>query len=204
MTLVCCSGYAQTNRSHISVGDLTHTTEYFALSKPAALARRHYSSRRVSSTVLAPLLTASLLCWLFEVLPGTSAKFIDSINKMGFRPNSLSDYPVNRCSALFIVCARSGPGSNCTLVWRCILTRPPWTQALQTILSTGSVLSPESFDWVSANKLSKRLAALSACLDLFASSACYRAVACRSTSLSRPMSRWPRSPAARISSPVSR
>ena len=26
---------------------------------------------------------------------GTSAKFIDSINKMGFRPNSLSDYPVS-------------------------------------------------------------------------------------------------------------
>ena len=44
---------------------------------------------------------------------GTSAKFIDSINKMGFVPKALSDYP-----------------------------------ALLTILSTGSVLSPESFDWV--------------------------------------------------------
>ena len=31
------------------------------------------------------------------------------------------------------------------------LTAPLWIQALQTVLSTGSVLSPESFDWVSAN-----------------------------------------------------
>lgn len=44
---------------------------------------------------------------------GTSAKFIDSINKMNFRPNELSDFP-----------------------------------AMRSVLSTGSVLSPESFDWV--------------------------------------------------------
>ena len=44
---------------------------------------------------------------------GTSAKFIDSINKLGFRPAELSDFP-----------------------------------AMRSVLSTGSVLSPESFDWV--------------------------------------------------------
>lgn len=50
------------------------------------------------------------------MLPGTSAKFIDSINKMGFRPNSLSDYPVKlqqqmrqpTDAALLIVCSHSG------------------------------------------------------------------------------------------------
>jgi acetoacetyl-CoA synthetase len=44
---------------------------------------------------------------------GTSAKYLDSVNKLGYRPMAHSCFP-----------------------------------ALRTILSTGSVLSPESFDWV--------------------------------------------------------
>ncbi len=40
-------------------------------------------------------MTTLLLNLWHWCVSGTSAKFIDSVNKMGFRPNSLSDYPVN-------------------------------------------------------------------------------------------------------------